>query len=486
MGSRSETSRRSILLVSVSDGALPRLLEEQGVGLERAAELDGALAALGSRLFDAVFIEQAEVAEQARIVSAISDAYPDVPLVVCGAEGSEALRAALAAGAVDYLPLPTSVEAIRLSLEAAASRQQIAVTRRAPLGATILGSSPLIAQAREKIARIAMGSTTVLLRGETGTGKELAARAVHARGERRDAPFVTVHAAALPDALLESELFGYEKGAFTGATTRKPGRVELAEGGTLFLDEIGDLSFSVQVKLLRLIQEREYECLGGTRTQRADVRIIAATHRDLEDMVAKGQFREDLLYRLNVVTLWLPPLRARREDIAIILDHYLDVFRKKNDKRALALEAAALRLLQAERWPGNVRQLVNLIERLVLLASGPIVTAEDVRLYLNEHLVFVTQASSVEIDAALSQRAPASGAVGGPERDAPRLDTSGARGANLISSVVRPLREDLRNAEQRALTKALRHAKGNRALAARLLGISRRTLYTKLEEHGIE
>jgi two-component system response regulator AtoC len=265
--------------------------------------------------------------------------------------------------------------------------------------------------------------------------------------------------------------------------------VELAEGGTLFFDEIGDVSQNVQVKLLRLIHEREYERLGGTRTQRADVRIIAATNRDIEDMVAKGDFREDLLYRLNVVTLWLPPLRARREDIALIARHYLDIYRKRYQKPTLEFDSAALSRLVAERWPGNVRQVVSLIERLVLMATGPTITAEDVRAYMDEQLVFVTQASPDESEPSASALSARLGNVSSPQPsppDAPVDRTRAPTGSNMISSLVRPLREDLQRAEHRALSKALRHAKGNRALAARLLGISRRTLYTKLGEHGLD
>jgi two-component system response regulator AtoC len=265
--------------------------------------------------------------------------------------------------------------------------------------------------------------------------------------------------------------------------------VELAEGGTLFFDEIGDISPSVQVKLLRLIQEREYERLGGTRTQHADIRILAATHCDLEDKVARGEFREDLLYRLNVVTLWLPPLRARREDIGPIARHYLDVSRKRNQKPNIEFDPAAWKLLLSDRWPGNVRQLVNVIERLVLLATGPTITASDVRAHMNEQLIFVTQANPDESAASLSVASPQHRTASSPQPSVvgpPSDPTRSPISSNLISSIVRPLREDLRRAELHSLSKALRHAKGNRALAARLLGISRRTLYTKLAEHGLE
>jgi two-component system response regulator AtoC len=333
----------------------------------------------------------------------------------------------------------------------------------------MLGSSPAIQRVRDLIERIGPGDATVLIRGETGTGKELVARALHQHSERRDQPFVKTHVAALPDALLESELFGYEKGAFTGAAARKPGRVELAQGGTLFLDEIGEISPTVQAKLLRLVQDREYERLGGTRALEADVRFVAATHRDLEHMAQQGSFREDLYYRLNVVSIWLPPLRARRDDIALLAHACVKNLIQTSGRPPVELDDAATALLRSQRWPGNVRQLLNLVERLVVLATGPVITAEDVGRELDEQVSFSTQSSeAVAVDHAAC--------------DAPR-EPSLAEGA---PSTVRPLREELRRAERHALEKALKSAKGNRSLAARLLGVSRRTLYTKLDEHEIE
>jgi two-component system response regulator AtoC len=327
------------------------------------------------------------------------------------------------------------------------------------------------------------------VRGETGTGKELVARALHAESARAAQPFVRVHAAALPDTLLESELFGYEKGAFTGAHARKPGRVELAEGGTLFFDEIGELSAALQVKLLRLLQEREYERLGGTRTLRADVRFVTATHRDLENLVQQGRFREDLFYRLNVVTIWLPPLRARRDDAAEIANHYLRSFRVAAGKPRLRFHDAALGFLVNQRWPGNVRQLVNFIERLVVLAQRDTIGLDDVQRHLNEQMDFLTQAAAQPEERGLGTNRivePARfEAVTTPTGASPAPPAS-TQASQHFSSAVRPLREDVRRAEERALLKALQYANGNRALAARMLGVSRRTLYTKLEEHGIE
>jgi two-component system response regulator AtoC len=334
--------------------------------------------------------------------------------------------------------------------------------RYAPIEA-MLGESKAMQQVRELIARAAPGNATVLVRGESGTGKELAARAIHEQSPRRAKPFVKVHCAALPDNLLESELFGYERGAFTGADARKPGRVELARGGTLFLDEIGDITPATQVKLLRLLQDRQYERLGGTETLDADVRFVAATHRDLEGMSERGEFRQDLFYRLNVVPIWMPPLRARRDDIEQLARSFCEASAQANAKPGIALDAGALAALRAQRWPGNVRQLQNLVERLVVLAPGETIGEADVKGALSAAVRFVTQTAT-----------PGSGegAPGGEPTPA-----TGGDGGRLDDAV--------RDAERKALLKALEQAGGNRTEAARILGVSRRTLYTKLEELGI-
>jgi len=285
----------------------------------------------------------------------------------------------------------------------------------------------------------------VLLRGETGTGKELAARMLHRESERSDKPFVRIHCAALPDTLLESELFGHEAGAFTGAVKRKPGRVELAHGGTLFLDEIGDVTPAVQVKLLHLLQEREFTRLGGVETLRADVRFVAATHRDVERMVEEGTFRADLFYRLHVVPIWCPPLRERPGDIELLSRRFAAELAEAHALPPVALSVEAVALLAAQPWPGNVRQLRNFVERLVVLSEGRDITAAEV---------------AHELGRTGSRPPPASdGAL--------RLDMH------------------RRAAEREALEAALRQARGNRALAARILGISRRTLYNKLEKQGL-
>ena len=316
------------------------------------------------------------------------------------------------------------------------------------------------------IHRVAPGDATVLIRGDSGTGKELVARAIHAESRRSSGPFIKVHCAGLPETLLESELFGYEKGAFTGASSRKPGRVEIAAGGTLFLDEIGDINAAIQVKLLRLLQDREYERLGGTATLRADVRFVAATHRDLEKMIQRGEFREDLFYRLNVVPIWLPPLsgseRGHRAAFQEVLRGLREGPRKARPRRLSedALAELSSQTLARTRAPAAARTSWSASSR-GWRGFRPIV-AEDVRRELAPPVTFSTQ----------------NGRRAVPIR---RREHSSRR--TPLSAVV-PLEAALREANA-GRQRALRHAKGNRSLAARLLGVSRATLYSKLEEYGL-
>jgi two-component system response regulator AtoC len=381
----------SALVVGTPDESLEALLGQCGLIVTGVADCGQAVARLAESLFDLVLTPTTPDPTTLAQVTLLSDACPDTAVVAFGADEPEQTVAALRAGASEYLVWPSPLPTVALSVAAATARaRSVAGTLPPTTESGLIGDSPQLAAARATLARVAAGNATVLVRGETGTGKELAARAIHAQSPRRGAPFLKVHTPAVPDALLESELFGYEKGAFTGATARKPGRIELAEGGTLFLDEIGEVSPMMQAKLLRLIQDREYERLGGTRTLRADIRVVAATHRDLEHLVETGAFREDLFYRLNVVSVWLPPLRARREDISVIARHYLERFGAANGRRS-TLDDSAVRLLETERWPGNVRQLVNVIERLVLLSPSPHIGVDDVRRGLVEQLEFFTQ-----------------------------------------------------------------------------------------------
>jgi len=433
---------------------LTALLVREGFQVQHAASGEVALALLEVRAFDVVISDVRMPGMSGMdLLAKLGIAFPELPVILLTAHGSVPLAVeAMKAGARDFLLKPFQREEILFVVEKALAHARPEAGRAPPLPAhdsAMVGSSRAMHQVLGTIRKVASGTATVLIRGETGTGKELVARALHEQGARKDHPFVRVHCAALPDALLESELFGYEKGAFTGAQARKPGRVELAHRGTLFLDEIGDITPQVQVKLLRVLQEREFERVGGTQTIKVDVRFVAATHRDLEAMVSKGDFREDLFYRLNVVPVQVPPLRARAEDIDALARHFVRTLGNANGKSGMDLDGAAIDALRAYAWPGNVRQLQNLMERLVVLTEGMTIRKSDV------------------------------------ERELP---TGGA--SSPLSSLGREpdgasLDAHRHAAEKEALLRALAQAKNNRTLAARLLNVSRRTLYNKLNEHGL-
>jgi Nif-specific regulatory protein len=307
----------------------------------------------------------------------------------------------------------------------------------------ILGTSGVMRRICEQIAQVARANTTVMIRGESGTGKELIAHAIHYNSLRAAKPFVKVSCAALPDTLIESELFGYEKGAFTGAMARKKGRFELADGGTLFLDEIADVNPTVQVKLLRVLQEREFERLGGTDQVSVNVRLIAATNKNLEEAIAGGSFREDLSYRLNVFTIFVPPLRERKTDILLLADHFLESLASDHRKRIRRISTPAIDMLMAYHWPGNVRELQNVIERAVLVAEGEVLHAHHLPPSL--------------------QTADASGTT-------PVLSLTGAVGAY----------------EKDLIQDALKMARGNRAKAARLLQATPRILNYKIRKYRVD
>ena len=307
----------------------------------------------------------------------------------------------------------------------------------------IVGTSGPMKQVYEQIAQVAQTATTVLVRGESGTGKELIAHAIHYNSPRASKPFVKVSCAALPDTLIESELFGYEKGAFTGAQARKRGRFELAHGGTLFLDEVGELNLPTQVKLLRVLQEGEFERLGGTETIKGDVRLIAATNRDLEAAMAEKQFREDLYYRLNVFSIFVPPLRDRKPDVMLLADHFLIKYARRHNKRIKRIATPAIDMLMSYHWPGNVRELENIVERAVLTCDGQVIHGHDLP---------------------------------------PTLQTAEASGTTVQSS----LSDAIEQYEKDLIVDALKSARGNRAKAARLLGTTERIIGYKIRKYAIE
>ncbi len=307
----------------------------------------------------------------------------------------------------------------------------------------IIGTSGPVRQMYEQVAQVAPTNTTVLVRGESGTGKELIAHAIHYNSLRNKKPFIKVSCAALPESLIESELFGYEKGAFTGADARKKGRFELAEGGTLFLDEIGDINLATQVKLLRVLQEREFERLGGTETIKVNVRLIAATNKDMEKGIAAGMFREDLFYRLNVFTIFVPPLRERKADMLLLADHFLEKFSREHGKIIKRISTPAIDMLMSYHWPGNVRELENALERAVLMCDGQVVHAH--------HLP-------------------------------PSLQTAEASGTITRVS----LHDAVVAYEKDLIQDALKSTRGNRAKAARLLNTTERVLNYKVRNYGVD
>jgi DNA-binding NtrC family response regulator len=361
--------------------ALAELLRDEGYEVETAADAFKALGKYETFTPHVVVTDLKmpgmDGIELVKKIRASEEAAAVVVMTAFGAVSSavDAMRA----GAVDYLTKPLSFEELlvvldktfetqRLRLETRQLRQRVC-ERFGPHN--IVGTAPPIQQIFEIIERVAPSRATVLITGESGTGKELVANAIHQRSPHAAGPFIKLHCAALAESLLESELFGHEKGAFTGALARKDGRFAIADGGTLFLDEIGEISPAVQIKLLRFLQEREFERVGGSQTLRVDVRVIAATNKNLAEEVAKGRFREDLYYRLNVVALEMPPLRDRRTDIPALVKLFLDRYAKENAKTIESISPETMELLCAYDWPGNVRELENAIERAVVLATGP-------------------------------------------------------------------------------------------------------------------
>lgn len=434
--------------------ALAKTLQRARIGFVRAPTPAQALNCLEEGEFDVVVTGGDPDPRQNGLMGRLNELTPELAIVaLLEGDPQPGTGSELGSNAFDYISRPfeedSALDTIQRALRAARHSQARPPTTPLPSLKEVPVRSGAMRSVMTLLDRVAPSEATVMIRGESGTGKEVVARRLHELSGRAGGPLVKVHCAALPEQILESELFGYERGAFTGAHARKPGRVELAERGTLFLDEIGEISMSVQVKLLRLLQDRQYERLGGTRTLDADVRFVTATHRNLEQMVRRGVFREDLYYRLNVVRLDLPPLRERREDIEPLARHFCRNTNAQTGRQVELTPEALARVVQAP-WRGNVRELQNFVERLVVLSDGTDVSEKDVRL----------------------EQERALGLTGGSDQG--------------VESSVISLDAALRRAERQALEKALRKAAGNRALAARILGVSRRALFYKLREHDIK
>lgn len=382
---------------------------------------------------------------------------PKVVMMTAYGSASDVMEA-IRLGAFDYIQKPFDLAAVKQVVANALMHtvpeddcQSVHSEEEAVESSGLIGLSTAMQHVYKLVGKVSMSKANVLIEGESGTGKELIARAIHANSPRADQPLIPVNCGAIPENLLESELFGYEKGAFTGAVGRKQGMFELADGGTLFLDEVGELSPALQVKLLRVLQDRILVRVGGVEQIPIDVRVIAATNRDLRERIRQELFREDLYYRLNVVPIHMPPLRERKEDIPLLIRHFLAKYSKEAGKDGLYLSPATTDLLMAYHWPGNVRQLENTIERAVILASGPSILPEHVRGHLQE-------TNPTE------KKSPLQG----------------------IRFEDRTMREIIQEVEREAIARALRKERGNKLQTAKRLGISRRALLYKIEMYGLD
>jgi two-component system response regulator AtoC len=428
---------------------------EQGLGFLREHHIDLVITDLKMPKIDGMTLLREALRET-----------PDLPVVMITAHGTvDTAVEALKIGAFDYLTKPFDKDEVRQVVAKALKTRQLADVEATTLekGATgarfgIIGASPGLTDLYAVLERVADTPTTVLITGESGTGKELVARALHDHSSRRDKPFIKVNCAAIPKELIESELFGYERGAFTGAVSSKPGRFELANGGTLFLDEIGEIPVEMQVKLLRALQESEFERVGGIKTIRVDVRLVAATNRDLKKLIAGGTFREDLFYRLNVVPIRLPALRERNVDIPLLVEHFLRKFNERLKKHVTGIEPDALDVLSAYGWPGNIRELENVVERAVLFCDDQKLRAQDLPPDLR------------------GPQTPSNMPVSDADLQAALANEGGLK--EHVKVAMSRLERDL-------VGRALKQTGGNVTHAARLLKISRKGLQLKMKELGL-
>jgi len=469
MSAHTRTVDPPILLVEDKDSlrAMLRLaLEAQGHIVVEARDQPEAEAALRASR-PAVVLSDLRLPEGDGfgVLRAAKDIDPELPVIVMTAFGSiQDAVAAMKEGALDFLAKPVDPDHLLLMVERALTqrrmatenlilKEELAQRRGAP---QIVGEDPQLKQVSLALHRAAATDTTVLLEGESGTGKELFARALHALSPRADGPFVAINCAAIPETLLETELFGHEKGAFTGASNRKPGKFELAHRGTLFLDEIGELPLSLQAKILRALETKEFERVGGTLPLKVDVRVVAATNRHLKAAVAARQYREDLYFRLSVFPIQIPPLRERTKDITTLARYFIDRFCRELNKRPLALSPAAEGELLAYPWPGNVRELQNCIERAAILTEGDTI--------LPRHLNLSFAAPALVPD----------------EGESPwsKIDLSG--------TMSEASRRVLAEVERRKIEQALKEAAGNRSRAAEILQIGYKMFISKLKEFGLE
>jgi two-component system, NtrC family, nitrogen regulation response regulator NtrX len=432
--------------------SLRGVLEDEGYRVTAVGSAEEALARLADEAPDMVFLDiWLPRMDGLEALAEIKQRRPEIAVVMISGHGTiETAVKATKLGAYDFIEKPLSLEKTLLVVTRTLEHAQLAHEHRQLLlrverGQEIVGRSAVVEELRQQILIAAPTNGRVLIHGENGSGKELVARAVHAHSTRAEGPFVEVNCAAIPEELIESELFGHERGAFTGAVARRRGKFELADGGTLFLDEIGDMSLKTQAKVLRVLEEQAFERVGGKETIRVDVRVIAASNQNLQEQIAAGRFREDLFYRLSVIPIEVPPLRKRKEDIPALVEHFIALFSAENGRRPKTISVEALAYFLAYDWPGNVRELRNMVERLVIMAPRDVIGPEDLPPPLR------TREASVAED---------------PQRD-------------------RTLKEAREGFERAYILGELRSHEWNMTRTAEKLGIERSHLYRKLKAYGI-
>ena len=433
---------------------LRAVLKDEGYEVVEAADGSEAVRAVEQEPFDLVLLDvRMKTMDGIEALNEIRKISPLIPVLIMTAYASvKTAVEALKAGAFDYLTKPLDIEELKILIEKALELYHLReenLTLKERLGdrfdfSKIIGKSRKMRELFDTLSLVAPTDATILILGESGTGKELVANAIHHNSFRKSQPFIKISCSALPETLLESELFGHERGAFTGAIARREGRFQLAHRGSIFLDEVGEMSPTTQMKLLRVLQEKEFEPLGSVQTLKVDVRVIAATNKDLTQGVKEGRFRDDLFYRLNVVPITLPPLRERKEDIPALAQHFFEVYRDKNQKGLKDISNKTMDLLSRYDWPGNIRELENCLERAVIMARGEVISPAD----LPPHIQ------------ALSGR-----------EEGQALDF--------------PSGISLEAVERALILKTLEETGGNRSRAAEILGINRRTLLNKLKEYGM-
>jgi DNA-binding NtrC family response regulator len=456
------------ILIVEDEPKMLRLLElnltEEGYTTHTASNAETGLNTLRQEKIDLVVTDlRLPGMDGLEFLQAVKRVDARIPVIVMTAYGTvETAVEAMKAGASDYVLKPFSLEEMKLivrkELDVHSLREENRSLREA-LGRryefkNIVARSPKMQEVLATVERVAPTNSTILLGGESGVGKDMIARALHQHSRRVAGPFVKINCTAIPENLLESELFGYEKGAFTGAVSSKPGKFELADKGTIFLDEIGDVPGTTQVKLLRVLQDREFERLGGTKTLKVDVRVVAATNQDLRAALEQGTFREDLYYRLNVVPINLPPLRERKEDVPYLVDHFIERFVRESGKPIKGITPAAQKMLMEFHWPGNVRELENIIERAVSLSAGAMLDVADIRLDLSPSRPGGADIASFTMSPGGTTAFPPPGVT-------------------------------LEQFEDEMIKEALRRAGGNKSQAARLLGLSRNALRYRLAKMGV-